>query len=89
MIHLEDSGDTTLVEINLYRQLVESLLYLTHTRLELSYAVGVVSRYMQELHELQWKAAKCILRYVQGTTSYGIHYAIGYALDLMVFIYSS
>jgi hypothetical protein len=88
MIHIEDSGDTSLVDNTLYRQLVESLLYLTHTHLELSYVVGVVSRYMQELHELQWKASKCILIYVQGTTSYWIHYAIGYALDLMVFIYS-
>jgi hypothetical protein len=52
---------------------------------DLSYAVGEVSRYMQELHELHWKASKHILRYVQGTTGYGIHYAIGCALDIMGF----
>ena len=41
---------------------------------------------MQEPHDLHWKAAKRILRYVQGTMSYGIHYAVGCALDLIGFI---
>eukprot|EP00253_Pinus_taeda_P014178 PITA_14178 len=61
---LEDGGDTPLVDSTLYRQLVGSLLYLTHSKPDLSYAVGAVSRYMQEPHELQWNATKRILRYV-------------------------
>jgi hypothetical protein len=36
-----------------------------------------------EPHDLHWKASKCILRYVQGTMSYKIHYAAGCALDLI------
>jgi hypothetical protein len=60
-VKLEDGGETPLVDNTLYRQLVGSLLYLTHSRPDLSYAVGAVSRFMQELHELHWKAAKCIL----------------------------
>jgi hypothetical protein len=67
-VHLEDGRDTPVMDNILYRQLVGSLLYLTHTRSNLSYPVGVVSRYMQELHELHWKATKCILRYIQVTT---------------------
>eukprot|EP00253_Pinus_taeda_P004072 PITA_04072 len=63
-VHLEDGGDTPLVDSTLYRQLVGSLLYRMHSRLDLSYAVGVVSRYMQESHELHWNAAKRILQYV-------------------------
>jgi hypothetical protein len=58
---LEDGRKTPLVDNILYRQLVGSLLYLTHSRTDLSYAVGVVSRFMQELHELHWKDAKCII----------------------------
>jgi hypothetical protein len=61
---LEDGRDTPLVENTLYRKLMGSLLYLTHSRPDLSYAVGIVSRFMQELHELHWKATKCILRYI-------------------------
>jgi hypothetical protein len=51
-VRLEDGVTTPLVDSTLYWQLVGSLLYLTHTRTDLSYAVSVVSRYMQEPHEL-------------------------------------
>jgi hypothetical protein len=60
-------------------------LYLTHSRLDLSYAVGTISRFMQELHELHWKVAKCILRYVLGTITFWIHYAVDSTLDLIGF----
>jgi hypothetical protein len=60
-VKLEDGGDTPLVDNTLYRQLVGILLYLTHSKLNLSYAVGIVSRFMQEMHELHWKATKHIL----------------------------
>ena len=82
-VKLEDGGDTPLVDCTRYRQLVGSLLYLTHSRPDLSYVVGAVSRYMQEPHELHWKVAKCKLQYVKDTTSYGIHYASGCTLDLV------
>eukprot|EP00253_Pinus_taeda_P036552 PITA_36552 len=82
-IKLENGKDTPLVDCTLYRQLVGSLLYLTHSRLDLSYVVGAVSRYMQEPHELHWNAAKRILRYVQGRITYGIHYATNCSLNLI------
>jgi hypothetical protein len=82
---LEDGEETPLVDSTLYRQLVGSLFYLTHSRTDLSYAVGVVSRFMQEPHELHWKDAKCILRYVQGTITFGIHYAVDSTLYLIGF----
>ena len=40
---------------------------------------------MQEPHELHWKDAKCILRYVQGTITFGIHYETDSTLDLIGF----
>ena len=49
------------VDATLYRQLVGSLLYLTHSRPNLSFAVGRVARYMQTPHESHWKATKRIL----------------------------
>eukprot|EP00253_Pinus_taeda_P023541 PITA_23541 len=84
-IKLENGKDTPLVDCTLYRQLVGSLLYLTHSRPDLSYVVGAVSRYMREPHELHWNAAKRILRYVQGTITYGIHYAANCSLNLIGF----
>jgi hypothetical protein len=43
---LEDGWDTSLVHNTLYRQLVGRFLYLTHSRTNLSYAVGVVYKLM-------------------------------------------
>eukprot|EP00253_Pinus_taeda_P003386 PITA_03386 len=51
------------------------LLYLTHTRPDLSFAVGLVARFLQNPRESHWKAAKRILRYVRGTIQFGIHYS--------------
>eukprot|EP00253_Pinus_taeda_P023024 PITA_23024 len=63
------------VDATLYRQLVGKLLYLTHTRPDLSFAVGLVARFMQNPRGSHWKAAKRILRYVRGTVQFGIHYS--------------
>jgi hypothetical protein len=64
---------------------VGSLLYLTHSRPDLSYAVGIASRFMQQPHELHWKDSKCILRYVHGTITFRIHYATNSTLNLIRF----
>eukprot|EP00253_Pinus_taeda_P004736 PITA_04736 len=53
-------------DATLYCQLVGKLLYLTHTRPNLSFVVGLIAWFMQNPHENHWKAAKRILRYVQG-----------------------
>jgi hypothetical protein len=49
---LEDGRETPLVENTLYKHILGSLLYLTHSIPNLSYVVGTVSRFMQESHEL-------------------------------------
>ena len=69
-IRLEEGGSTPLVDNTLYKQLIGSLLYLTHLRPHISYAMSVVPRYMQERHELHWKVAKRIFHYVHGTRDY-------------------
>jgi hypothetical protein len=51
-VKLEDGRETPLVDNKLYRKLVGRLLYLTHSRPNLSYVVCTVSKFMQESHEL-------------------------------------
>lgn len=58
----------------LYKSLVGSLRYLTCTRPDILYVVGVVSRYMEAPTTTHFKAAKRILRYIKGTTNFGLHY---------------
>jgi hypothetical protein len=63
-VELEDGEDTPLFDNTLYRQLVGISLYFTHSIPYLSYAVGIVSKFMQESSEPHWKATKHILRYI-------------------------
>ncbi|XP_016901808.1 uncharacterized mitochondrial protein AtMg00810-like [Cucumis melo] len=58
----------------MYRQLVGSLIYLTLTRPDISYSVGVISRYMQKPKKPHLEAVRRILRYLRGTTEYGLLY---------------
>ncbi|KAK3010974.1 hypothetical protein RJ639_010854 [Escallonia herrerae] len=57
-----------------FRQLVGSLIYLTITRPEIAYSVGVVSQFMDKPQISHLNAAKRILRYVKGTLEYGLRY---------------
>ena len=57
----------------MYRQLV-GIIYLTLTRPDISYAVGVLSRYMQNPKKPHLDAARRILRYVKLTIDYGLLY---------------
>lgn len=50
---------------------------MTHTRPDIAYAVGLVSRFAQDPHQSHWKAAKHILKYIQGTSNFGIQYIVG------------
>ncbi|KAE8669333.1 hypothetical protein F3Y22_tig00112249pilonHSYRG00290 [Hibiscus syriacus] len=61
----------------MYRQLVGSLIYLTLTRPDISYAVGVMSRFMQNPKKPHLEAVRRILRYVKNTIDYGLLYKKG------------
>ncbi|GJY48909.1 ribonuclease H-like domain, reverse transcriptase, RNA-dependent DNA polymerase [Tanacetum coccineum] len=64
----------TMVNSTEYRSLIGCLRYLLHTRPDLSYSVGLLSRFMQEPREQHMKAIRQVLRYVQGTKDHGITY---------------
>ena len=57
-----------------YRQLVGSLNYLTTTRLDISFVVGILSGFMQKPCEGHWSVAKRVLMYLNGTQDFGIKY---------------
>ncbi|XP_062114249.1 uncharacterized mitochondrial protein AtMg00810-like [Humulus lupulus] len=61
----------------MYRQLVGSLIYLTLTRPDISYAVGVASRYMKQPKKPHLEAVRQMLRYVKDTINYGLLYKKG------------
>ncbi|GJR98039.1 ribonuclease H-like domain, reverse transcriptase, RNA-dependent DNA polymerase [Tanacetum coccineum] len=71
---LTKTTEGTMVNSTDYRSLIGCLRYLLHTRPDLSYSVGLLSRFMQEPKEQHMKAIKQVLRYVKGTKDYGITY---------------
>ncbi|BBG98714.1 ADP glucose pyrophosphorylase large subunit 1, partial [Prunus dulcis] len=73
----KSGGGAVNVDATEYKQLVGSLLYLTATRPDLMYAVGLISRYMEKPTEMHLQAAKRILRYLKGTMELGIGYKKG------------
>ncbi|TXG60681.1 hypothetical protein EZV62_015254 [Acer yangbiense] len=73
------------VNATLYKQIVGSLMYLTSTRLDIMYAVGLISRYMENPMELHLLAVKRIFRYLQGKIYFGIFYKRGARSDLFGF----
>ncbi|RMX62725.1 hypothetical protein DD238_007957 [Peronospora effusa] len=59
-------------EITSYRKLVGSLLYIANsTRPDISYAMSVLSQYLDQPRQMHWRAA---LHYLMGTQSHGITY---------------
>nr|AAL58228.1 putative gag-pol polyprotein [Oryza sativa Japonica Group]ABF96256.1 retrotransposon protein, putative, unclassified [Oryza sativa Japonica Group] len=62
------------VDPTIYRSLVGSLLYLTATRPDIMFAASLLSRYMSSPSQLNFTAAKRVLRYIKGTADYGIWY---------------
>jgi len=57
----------------LYRSVVGSLQYATITHPEISYVVNKVCQFLSHPLESHWIAVKRILRYLCGTTSFGLH----------------
>ena len=60
------------VDATLYWSIVGGLRYLVHMRPDITFAVGYVSRFMEDPREDHWTAVKRLLRYVKGTVDQGI-----------------
>ncbi|XP_022014124.1 uncharacterized mitochondrial protein AtMg00810-like [Helianthus annuus] len=56
-----------------YRSLAGALQYLTFTRPDISYAVQQICMHMHAPTIDHWNALKRIIRYLQGTSAYGLH----------------
>ncbi|KAL4038653.1 hypothetical protein IC575_002276 [Cucumis melo] len=63
------------VDHKLYRSIVGSLLYLTASRPDIAYAVEICARYQADPRITHLEAVKRILKYVHGTSDFGMMYS--------------
>ena len=73
--HLNSQDGEPLSDATLNRQLVGSLIYLTVTHHDISYAVHVVSQFMAALISPHYATVLGILRYLKGTIFDGLHFS--------------
>ncbi|KAE9618243.1 putative RNA-directed DNA polymerase [Lupinus albus] len=71
-VKLDKGEDETGVDASMFRQVVGSLRYICHTRPEIAYSVGLISRFMSDPRQPHMIAAKRILRYLKGTMGFGV-----------------
>ena len=69
----------------LYRQLVGSLIYLTITRLDISYAIHIVCKFMHSPCHLHLASVRHIIRYLIGSPTRGLLFPTKSALHLTAY----
>jgi hypothetical protein len=69
---LEKFPEEAAVDKGSYQRLVGRLLYLSHTRPDIAYAVSVVSQFMHNPKETHLRAVNRILQYLKGSPGKGV-----------------
>ena len=69
----DPSGES--VDVTLYRSMIGCLLYLTASRLDIAFSVGVCSRFQSNPKVSHLNVVKRIIKYVGGTCYYGLFYS--------------
>jgi len=71
-VELWFDGSHTLDDPGRYKRLIEKLIYLTVTRPDITFTIGVLSRFMYQPREVHWTTALRILVYVKSFSRKGL-----------------
>ena len=66
-----------------YHKLVGRLIYLSHTRSDITYAVSLVSQFMHNLNEVHMEATLRVLKYLKSSLGRGILFSKNDHLDII------
>jgi len=81
---LFDEGEL-LKDPSVYRRVVGRLIYLTITRLDITYAVHILSRFMHALCKPHLKATMWVLQYLKNNSGQGLFFPSQNDLSLRAF----
>jgi hypothetical protein len=79
----DEDGDA--VDQREYRSMIGSLLYLTMTRPDIQFAVGLCARFQSSPRSSHRMAVQRVFRYLKHTLEFGIWYSASSSLDLVGF----
>ncbi|KAH9738248.1 reverse transcriptase Ty1/copia-type domain-containing protein [Citrus sinensis] len=71
--------------LSLYRSIIGSLQYVTLTRPEITFTVSNLSQFLAVHTVLHWQACKRLLKYLQGTTYFGLQFHHSGSFSLTVY----
>ena len=63
-----------LVDMNRYKHIIESLMYMMKTKTYICFAVNTLSQYRVQPRRVHLVAAKHVMRYLKGTIDFGLYY---------------
>jgi len=74
-VKIGECGESPLVDKGRYQRLVGRLIYLSHTRPDIAYAVSVVSQFMHSPREPHMESVYRILRYLKSSSGKGLWFS--------------
>lgn len=83
-LHIVEGAES--VDQNRYQHLIGKLIYLSHTRPDIAYAVGVLSQFMHKPQNDHMEAALRVVRYLKGTPGRGVLFQKNGHLDIEAYI---
>ncbi|XP_015168566.1 uncharacterized mitochondrial protein AtMg00810-like [Solanum tuberosum] len=87
-VKLGKDEDSEKVDNSMYRSLIGSLLYLTASRPDILFVVSLLSRFMHSPRDTHFTAAKRVLRYIKGTSKFGIFFPTSAEVTMNLIGYS-
>ncbi|XP_076946784.1 secreted RxLR effector protein 161-like [Bidens hawaiensis] len=85
-LHMEEEAELTNKER--YQRLVGKLIYLSYTRPDIAYAVGVISKFMHQPQVSHMEAVMRIIRYLKGTVGHGVLFRPNKHLKVQLYTYA-
>ncbi|GJZ18774.1 retrovirus-related pol polyprotein from transposon TNT 1-94 [Tanacetum coccineum] len=79
----DDEADS--VDSSKYRGMIDSLLYLTASRLDIMFSVCLCARFQENPKATHLEAVKHIFRYIRGTSHLGLWYSKGTGIETIVY----
>ena len=74
-MNLSSNEGNTFEDETKYRKLVGRLIYLTTIHPDITFALGILSRFMHQPCEGNWAVVKQVLKYLKGTQKFGLKYS--------------